>query len=312
MKKHYYITLLLLLQFFAGQTQQTPQYTQNIFNLFGLHPAIAGTKECIDMRIGYRTQWVGFEGAPKTAFANFHTTLNRKNKGHLRTRHGIGANVETDHYGPFGVTRLYGAYAFHVPVNHKLRFSMGLYAGIMQYRVDANKMTLTNYNDNAVIGGSVFIYPDVIPGVWLYSKNFFAGLTVRQILHNKIKKVTNDSHLRYHYIASAGKVLEFGKKEFNLIPSVTVKFASVSAPALDLNLLMDFPGRFQFGLTYRNTDAACAMARVYLLRYFSLGYSFDFTTSKIKLGSSNTHEIILGINTCRPDNRNSTECPVFN
>lgn len=293
--------------------QQNAQYSQYIFNHFGHHPSLAGWRECLEFRIGYRMQWVNFPGAPRTAFANFNTMLNRKRgKGFLRTRHGIGANVESDQMGPFGITRLYVAYAYHVPLNRKYKLSMGLYAGIQQYKIDVSQITLEDYRDQAITGKSnVIVYPDVWPSMFLYSNDFYVGVTLRQMLLNKIKKITLDSRLRHHLTLTCGKRFR-ASRDIDMIPSICLKWASVSAPALDINVMFDFSNRFMLGASWRNTDALVAMARLNIGRSFTMGYAFDFTTSKIKLASSNTHELVLGMNVCKRDNRNSDECPVFN
>lgn len=307
--KKYFILLLLLLGTVELYPQQAPQYTHYLFNHFGIHPAIAGTRPCIEMRLGYRLQWLNFPGAPRTAFVNVHGRIGRKKRGFVRNIHGIGLNVEGDQMGPFGITRLQLAYAYHVPMNRTMYFSAGLFAGFQQWRVDASAMTLWDYNDPAIGGGSRFVLPDVSPGIWMYSNRFYLGFTIKQLLMNKIKIIPG-SKLKHHYIFTGGKKFDISDNK-SLIPSVSVKWAAVSAPAFDVNLLLDIDDRFVFGASYRNTDAFCLIARINFLRNFSLGYSFDFTTSRIKIASANTHEIILGIHTCKPDKRNSIECPVF-
>ena len=47
---------LLLLACTPAWAQQTAQYTQNVFNMFAINPAVAGSKDCIDVRLGYRQQ----------------------------------------------------------------------------------------------------------------------------------------------------------------------------------------------------------------------------------------------------------------
>lgn len=310
MKKIISISIIIL-SLKSVRAQQNAQFTQYLFNQFGHHPALAGWRDCIEFRAGVRTQWVNYPGAPKTAFANFHTSLTRKKKGYLKSKHGIGANIESDQSGPFGMTRIYLAYAYHVPLNRKFKLSMGLFAGLQQYKLDVGKITLEDYRDNAIPGkNNVFVYPDVWPSIFLYSNDFFAGFTIRQVLRNKIKKITDDSRLRHHYTITAGKRFKVDHN-IDIIPSFNFKWASVSAIDLDLNVMFDFSNRFSLAAAWRNTDALAILGRVNI-KNFSVGYSFDFTTSKIKVGSSNTHEIILGVNTCKKDKRNSDECPVFN
>jgi hypothetical protein len=55
------------------------------------------------------------------------------------------------------------------------------------------------------------------------------------------------------------------------------------------------------------------MLKVPFLSYFSFGYSYDVTTSKLRVASSNTHEFILAIYPCKAEDPNKTivRCPVF-
>lgn len=292
--------------------QQIAQFTQYSNNLFGLNPAVAGSKDCIDMRIGYRTQWVGFEGAPKTSFANFHTRIFKK-RAYGNGKHGLGVMVESDQMGPTANTTLMVAYAYHIPLNHKVWFSAGLYAGFQQYRFDKSKVTLANYNDDAVgNSGSAFLVPDFSPGVWLYNDDFYLGLSMRHMLMNDIKNLgTSETKLTHHYILVGGKKFK-AEKGVSYIPSASVKFAPLSNPAIDLSLLVDYKNQIQFGATWRNTDAIAGMFKFRFLKYFSLGYSFDFTTSKIRVASSNTHEVILGIYACPTSAKSSYDCPAYN
>ncbi|MFZ5554725.1 MAG: type IX secretion system membrane protein PorP/SprF [Bacteroidota bacterium] len=310
MKK--YITILLFFVSLAAVSQQTPQYTQFVFNHFAHNPAVAGSKPCIDMRLGYRTQWVGFEGQPKTMWANIHGSIPNKKKKYLKTKHGFGIHAESDNTGPIGRTKLYVAYAYHVPLTHTLNLGMGFFGGFQQYRFDAGRVTLSNYNDNAIQGSSAkMIWPDFTPGLYLYSDKFFAGIAMWQLLRNKLPNLGPDSKLTHHFVLTGGKVFA-GAGDWSYVPAAALKWGPMSKPAIDLNMLFDYRNSLIFGVSYRNTDAIAASFKVNFLKYFSLGYSFDFTTSKIRHASSNTHEIILGISACPHKGSEIGDCPVWN
>lgn len=313
MKKIIFISFLFIfsIQVFG---QQVPQYTHFLFNHFGINPAVAGTKECIDMRIGYRTQWVGFEGAPKTSFANLHARLPKgKRGGSIYRYHGVGINVYSDGIGPASKTHISLAYALNLRAGRKYRMAFGVFAGVDQYRFNAAKVTLVDPNDAAISGSSAsWIIPDVTPGFLLYSEtsNTYFSFTLDQLLKNKLKPFP-DTRFTHHYILMAGKKWVSKSSDLAFTPSIAFKFSPWATPAIDVNILFDYSAGVQFGLTWRNTDAIAAMVKVNFMRYFSLGYAFDFTTSKIRLASSNTHEIILGISACPRRSNDPSICPVF-
>ena len=48
--------------------QQRPHYTQYILNNYILNPAISGIENYTDIKLSARDQWVGLDGAPRTAY----------------------------------------------------------------------------------------------------------------------------------------------------------------------------------------------------------------------------------------------------
>lgn len=309
-------TSLLFLSLFGLEVraQQIPQYTQYLFNNFGINPALAGSEECITGRLAYRTQWVGFDGAPQTIHANAHGRLEPKVSGPSTGFHGIGGKVTSDVTGPLSRTMVSGAYAYHLPVWRNIKASLGIFAGIQQVRFDANKAELSDFDDPLINDSrAALVYPDITPGLWVYSDEFYAGLTVAQLANNPLKGLGEDSKLVPHYYLTGGKSFEMqGNKDFSIIPSTLIRFSPMTSPSFDLNLLVEYQEKVGVGLSYRNIDAVAAMFRFDLLKYFFVGYSFDFTTSKIRMNSSNTHEVTIGFNVCPSEEgpMNKT-CPAY-
>ncbi len=308
---------LLLIAFFLftgsqGYGQQTTQYTQYMLEPFLVNPGVAGSKECLDIRAGYREQWSGFEGAPVQMYVNAHTSIPIKEKKHLKLKHGVGGMVENDQTGPTSRTKVHLAYAYHFPFNRNLMVSAGLFAGFQQYRLNTNQIRVIDFNDPLVNESrSEFLVPEFSPGIWLYSETAYYGLTLRQTLKNKFNEIGDNMELSHHFALIAGKRFE-QENGVTWMPSALLKIAPGSTPALDLNLLADFYDQFAVGLSYRNMDALAGVAQINFGK-FSLGYSFDFTTSKIRLANSNTHEISLGLNLCpqKGGGKSTLSCPAY-
>lgn len=79
MRLIYIISSFLCLGFFS-RAQQIAQYSQWSFNQFAINPALAGIKNCLDVRTAYRLQWAGFEGAPESGLFTINAPLNKKEK----------------------------------------------------------------------------------------------------------------------------------------------------------------------------------------------------------------------------------------
>jgi type IX secretion system PorP/SprF family membrane protein len=127
-----FFLLVPLLAFAArsGQAQQMAQYSQYMNNNYLLNPAVAGTEDYIDVKLSYRAQWTGIEGAPRTYYASVNSSL-----GDLRTQskrtlrdwqggfHALGAIVYSDVTGPTSRTGLYGSYTYNLAAPYAWRWA---------------------------------------------------------------------------------------------------------------------------------------------------------------------------------------------
>ena len=180
----------------SGFSQQIPQYTHYLLNQFAYNPAVAGSKDCLDITLGHRTQWSGFEGAPVTTYGSFNTTL-KQDKFGLGYKHAIGLVLISDSYGPFTRSKIKLAYAYHLPVTRDILLSMGMFVGIEQINFDAGEITLINYNDDAINNSRrATIFPEFTPGVFMQSGTWFAGATLQQTIAGE-QKVVGTSETKF-------------------------------------------------------------------------------------------------------------------
>lgn len=310
MYKNIKLGLILLFASFAllveqSNAQQTSQYTQYIFNYFGLNPAAGGTSKCLQVKAGYRKQWFGFESAPTDQFFSIHGQI-KNNKPYVKTKNVIGFYQERDQTGVKGPTSRNAFslnYSFHAPLTSDFYFSAGLHAGIIQYAFLRDNVTLTDFNDPA-IGASkrVVLYPDINPGVMFYNPHFFIGYSMKYMIQRKLDAVYGfDSRLSRTHLITTGASIPGATKEFSYMPSINVKIAGKGAPVgLDVGFLIDYKDVFRFGAVYRKSDAVCAIIQV-RARNLTIGYSYDYMTTKLKYGGANSHEIMLNYRICKKD-----------
>lgn len=308
MRLFYKIIFLYLFVFFVAgietaTAQQTSQYTQYIFNYFGINPAAGGSTKCLQIKTGYRKQWWGFESAPVEQFFSVNGALKNK-KPYTKSKNVIGFYQEQDKTGGLGPTARNAFslnYSYHVPLSSNFYASAGLFAGIIQYNFIRDNVKLTVADDNAV-GASrrVILYPDINPGVMIYNPLFFIGYSMKYAIQKKLDAIYGfgSSLHRTHYITT-GASIPGRRKEYSFLPSINVKLASGGAPVgLDVGFLIDFKDVFRWGVVYRKTDAACAIVQ-FKVKKFTFGYSFDYVTSKVRFGAANSHELMIGYRFCK-------------
>ncbi len=307
------LVLFLALAPVLASAQQVSQYTQYVFNHFSVNPAVAGSKDCLDVRLGYRKQWTGFDGAPVTGWASLHGTIKPKGKPFQANKHGVGMFVESDNAGLWGYTRFLLAYAYHIQMSRDYYLSFGFYGGAQQMKFDTGEALAVQFNDPAYGGrSSSVVIPEITPGVWAYTKVAWAGLSMHQALGNTIKDMGTDSRLARQFMLSAGYKYRIAKKTA-LVPCMLAKFSKGVPPALDINAMVEWNKKFALGIGYRNSDAVTFLMKVSFAQYFQLGYSYDVTTSRLGVASNNTHEVILGITPCGKESaaRRAISCPAF-
>lgn len=309
-------TQLLMIIFFGGHgfTQQTEHYTQYEYNQFAFNPAVAGTKSCLDIRSGYRFQWVGIDGAPQTGFINAHAPLRFKksNAYAYGPKHGVGGQIKRDVFGPFSFLQVELAYALHIPINRSWNLSFGTSLGIKQGVFNANEVT-TEVSDPAIPGSSqtYLVFPDGKAGLWLADKKTYFGFSIHNLYGQTMKNVGNNNDFQRHFYFTAGKSYRV-KAGWALIPSVFFMKTKNTPLDFHLSVLADKDNKLAFGLGLRRTDAITFQCRVKLFNFVSIGYSFDFVISKLAGDMWYSHEITGGFNSCSNyGNSSTTDCPAF-
>ena len=273
--------------------QQLAQYSHFVNNYFTYNPAMAGSAPCLDMKLGYRKQWLGVVEAPTTAFANLHGNFGENG----RNFHGIGGLVETDGAGPLSFTSLHLAYAYHMKASRKSMLSAGVAVGLFQYRIDISSMTLSNPYDPAILGpASAFVYPQINVGLWWYREDRFLGFSMRNIVENDIPQLTA-AKLRRHYEVMAGKNINLSD-DFQFKPAAQIKYVASSRMALDMQAMMDYKDKVALGLGFRSEHGLTGLLKIDMFKYVSLAYAYDMTLNKVRLGGRNTHEVTIGIQAC--------------
>jgi len=330
------LLFILIVSVRAATAQQLPQYTQYVFNNYLLNPAVTGIENYTDVRLGHRNQWAGLDGAPVTSYLSVNAPIGRnfiegdatafsaqngvnpssrlytQNYQAAEPHHGIGAMIITDKAGPITQTNFNATYAYHLGLTNRLNLSVGIMAGFNRLSLNTADITLTDPNDPAITNGgnNSQLRPDIGAGVWLYSSNFYVGISARQLLPQKYYFSTNQQQYTGsptvpHFFFTAGAKL-FMTDEITFMPSVLVKQTNPVPLTYDINGKFNFQDKFWIGGSYRRSDAVAILAGFNLSSLINVGYSYDITTSALNTVSRGTHEIVIGL---MLNNRFRVTCP---
>jgi type IX secretion system PorP/SprF family membrane protein len=308
--------------------QAKPSYTQYVLNNYILNPAITGIENYTDVKLSYRNQWTGINGAPVTSYLSVHGPIG---KSDLRTsatsfevpgenprgsqyweeytapkpHHGIGIVALNDKAGYINRWSLYGSYAYHKPLGIKTTLSAGISAGVSSVSLDRTKIDFgTTTPDDPAVGYSTGelkkIHPEIGLGLWLYSARYFVGLSVLNIIPGKERFVKNDKYGTYYtpnYFFTAGYRIQL-TDDISLLPSVMVQYWEPQLMGIHGNAKVQYMDKLWLGASYRYSDLISgysAMAGVNISNTFNISYAYEVaTTSRLRNYTGNSHEIMIG------------------
>jgi len=270
--------------------QQDAQFSQNMFNHLSVNPAVAGWNKGICAKAFYRTQWLGFEGAPKTGLISIDFLAQGIG--------GIGLTLMSDKLGFEKNFEAKLAYSFQRELNNGSgRVGLGIDVGLIQKSIGGIWVAPTTVTGDAAIpapsiNGSTY---DAGAGLFYTSRKAYLGLSANHIPQSVIQQGTVAYRYSPHYYVTAGWYQDI-TSSIVLNPSVFGK-SDAASTQVDMNLRVIFNDAFWAGISYRFTDAFVAMIGC-KRGFWKYGYSFDLTTSSLKKYSSNSHELFIGY--CHP------------
>lgn len=266
--------------------QQDPQYTQYMYNMNVMNPAYAGSKESLSITALYRTQWQGLDGAPETITFSAHSPIT--------DRVGLGLSAIKDELGPISETNVYIDFSYTLPMGESLKLALGIKAGATFHDVGLTSLELQDPGDPFFSENIDNVYPNVGAGAFLYSDNFYLGLSVPNFLNSLH---LDENGLQYgsetqHFFATAGYVFQVNEN-FKLKPSVMVKSAFEAPVSFDGNLNALFYDKFEIGASYRLDDSFSGIVGFQATDFLRIGYAYDHITSELKGVGSASHEVVV-------------------
>lgn len=268
--------------------QQHSVYSQYIFNLYTVNPAYAGERDALSTALSYRTQWVGFDGAPRTQNFSIHSPLKNNNMA-------LGLFLQNDIIGARSTPAVMGTYAYKIKLNNISHLSFGLQGGVMNYQYHWEDLNYRQGLDPVSFGteGNKWIANFDFGVMYLTAKSYL-GLSVLSINNAKmIAAEESDAHLSTVYNFIAGKMYKVSEDIF-LKPSTIIRTYIQGPTQFDINLGAFFKNRYWLTGTYRYKYGAVLSAHIFVNENFHFGYAYDLPLNPLLSSQSGTHEIFVG------------------
>lgn len=320
-------TLVSLLPVSVAISQIDYRFTQFYQNPLPVNPAFSGIEDFVDIKIGYRTQWAGFENSPKHLFAsaNMAFKLSGSNKfkhrgvrlfeseaynsierddgfGYRKSkRHGVGFYVLQNSDGGFDNTGAFLNYAYHINLTNQLVWSVGAALGYEYNKFDPTGITVLNPDLDATYqaylkGDNQRSSINVNLGTVIYHKQFYLGYS----MINATKYVFPGSNTTFNELPTPiTHNIQFGfryrkwRYGYLISPYLMVNMRDDQPIEVIGALRMRYHDKLWGGIQYTMLGSVGLSAGFYLTPNVAFNYGYEFPTSKIARVTTGTHEIIL-------------------
>ncbi len=282
------ISLLALGCFTQMQAQQDPQFTQYMYNTNNVNPAYAGSRGVLSVFGMYRTQWVGLDGAPKTANVSVSTPLGDSGLG-------LGVNFTNDQLGAMAENNISVdlSYAVDLNVDYKLAFGLKGTANLLD--VDYTKLNIYNPLDPvSETNINNKFSPNLGAGVYLYSDKAYLGFSIPNFLttdrydDNEVKTMRQKAN----YYLMGGYVFDLSR-DLKFKPAFLAKAIEGAPLQVDLTANFLIVEKFTIGAAYRWDASISGLAGFQINENLFIGYAYDAETTKLANHNSGSHEIFL-------------------
>jgi type IX secretion system PorP/SprF family membrane protein len=315
--KKYFLFIFLSVCCIVIYAQQAVNYTQFMLNETGINPGVIGSTRGFQVAAGRRVQWRGLGIGTESLFGSFSKSFGRK--GYRRYWHGVGAYVEQDKSGIFTTKTAYASYAIHLKLSTDYRLGFGISAGVKSVALSS---FIENPGDPAIDRFSQkVLVPDIYPGLYIYSKKFTFGFGLRNLYQNKLVQGrnhigSNGIKLRPTSFIIISKKILSSSYDFLHVPSVYIQTNNTSMPSFNFNYMCYYKKRVGLGINYRTHDAVSAILQVRIIANVVVGFSYDYTISKLRYAKANTDEMMFGLTPVMGPEaydtpRGSADCPKF-
>lgn len=259
-------------------SQQDAQYTQYMYNTVSVNPAYAGSRDALSITGLHRSQWVGLEGAPQSQTFSFHAPVDEAKKI------GVGLSVINDKIGE-GVsqeTSFDAIISYVLKTSDKSKLSFGINAGVHLLNIDFTRLSQYDIeftNDNNIDNK---LSPRIGAGFYYYTKKFYAGLSVPNLLETNHFDTANSSDDAASFLAKeqmnfyfiAGNVFDLDENwEFK--PAFLTKLVIGAPLQVDLSANFWYKKKLILGAAYRWDAALSFMTGFNISESILVGLAYD-------------------------------------
>jgi type IX secretion system PorP/SprF family membrane protein len=290
--KRFIIVLSAILTSITILAQQTPLSENYFMDKYSLSPSYAGNFNPRYLIMGYRSDWSGIDGGPKTLRISYNDSFMEKS--------GYGGKIVYDKAGIFSQLYIIGSYSYNLQINNDHHIMFGLSAGIYKNRLNL----LDYYNDPNYTIDPALINQDIksklkfmsdFSVVWTW-QGVEAGFMFSNISFGDASY--KDVDLKYNPLANFqfhATYLYNINEDWDVAPLVIVRGGKFIKSQFELASQVVYLKKFRGSLVFRDPGILGFGIGANIDKGLKIAYNFNFATN-VSMGVFNNHEISIGVN----------------
>jgi type IX secretion system PorP/SprF family membrane protein len=286
-------TLIIISIFFRGiiVAQQMPVSENYFMDKSSLSSSYTGHYGAGCFNTGFRSDWTGIDGGPKTMRFSYCDTI--------AANAASGIKMIYDKAGIFNQIYLMGTYSYSIKISGEHKLLLALSAGIYH-----NKLNFTDYyNDPKYNIDPVMVRQDVSSKL-KFMTDFSALYTFKGIEAGVMFANISFGDARYkdvdvtykpfaNYLVHASYSIRVNER-WNINPLVYMRGGKYITSQIGIASMVSYQDNLSFSLSYRDPGILGFGIGTKISRGIKLFYNFNLSSS-ISPGIYNNHEISLGI-----------------
>lgn len=293
-----FLTALICL-FLGGSkllAQENILFTNYKHNKLFFNPAYTGCKPFMEVALGYRKQWTGVDGAPKSAILSTHAPINNSNIG-------LGAMLYSNKIGILNENAFLVNYAYHIDLPKERILSFGLQSGIISKEVRWSELITYDPDfmgdDPSIPNMNVTsLAPNFGLGFYYQTAKFHIGFSAPRVLTNSypneegIGKNIDFAVKDIYFYLHSGTHIKLNS-DINLDPSVLIFSSYNSTTNTSFNLELNHSSGILAGGSYRSGKYWSIIMGYEFNSKMGISYSYENSFDKYIKGDQTSHEIFL-------------------
>jgi type IX secretion system PorP/SprF family membrane protein len=274
--------------------QQTPLSENYFMDKYSLAPSYAGNYNPKYLVAGYRSDWSGIQGGPKTLRFTYNDQLP------FMSGTGYGGKIILDKAGIFSQLYIMGSYSYNLTVAEEHHVMFGLSAGIYHNSINLQEYyNDPNYNlDPSLVSldvqskikfmsdfSAVYSWNGLETG-FLFSNISFGDASYKEV----DLKYNPLSNFQFH----ATYLWSFAE-EWDLSPLVIVRGGKYIKSQFEIATQIMYMKRFWCSLVFRDPGILGFGIGASIDKGLKIAYNFNLATN-VAMNAFNNHEISVGFN----------------